>query len=373
MKRSDLASWKPAVPAVVAARTAEVLRAQRRWSLACWLVVASLAGCVPPGSWMGAGTWGWTGFAPTPEAPPLPAPEDPYGEPPPTTSGFAAPLQVHVTGTGGRVTAGEADNGPQWISRALYNAGYSYADIPAFEGTAAEWQFMITCAQNHFAGFPIQLVDTAPTTGDYVTVVVGGQAAHMGQTNMWGWASMGDKAVVVRGMGFVFSQDHGPTQRADLCQTLAHEIGHLVGLDHTQDCGDLMETPRNCERTGFLERSRAALAVSLAPYTHTPTAVTPTSHAIERLTPTFGYWPISIEAEKPLARGLMHVRTPSGYRSEYHCLPGVADCKIVGAHLSGRYPLMEPGVFTMRLELFYLDGEVRMTPWITTAGLSPSP
>lgn len=367
MKLSTLALRRAAIPAVVAARTADTLREQRPGSLARWLVIASLAGCVPPGSWTGSGSWGWPGFAAVPQGSSVPAPEDPYIEPAPTTA-FAAPLQVHVTGTGGRVTAGEADNGPQWISRALYNAGYSYADIPAFEGTAAEWQFMMTCTQNHFAGFPIQLVDTAPTTGEWVTVVVGGQAAHMGQTNMWGWASMGDKVVVERGMGFVFSQDHGPTQRAALCETLAHEIGHLVGLDHTQECGDLMETPRSCPRTGFLEQSRAVLATSLAPYTHTPSAVTPISYEVERRTPQLGYWPVSLVAEKPLARGLMHIKTP-GYRSEYHCLPDGSECRVDGLSLVGRYPLSEIGAYSMRIELFYLDGTVAMTPWITTAGL----
>jgi hypothetical protein len=365
MQPLDLASRVAAVPAVVAARTAGGVRARSRTSIAVGIVLATvIAGCVPPGGWMGSGAWGWRGFAPIPQTQ-GPAPQDPYPQPPSAPT-FTAPLQVYVTGAGGRVTAGEADNGPQWISRSLYNAGYSYADIPAYEGTAEEWRAMMTCAQNHFAGFPVQLVESVPS-GDYLTVVVGGQAAHLGHAAIWGIASMGDHAVVRHGMGFVFSQDHG-VQRGELCATLAHEIGHLVGLDHTSDCGDLMEVPRNCTRTGFLERSRAALAVSLAPYMIEPTGPTPTSYPIQRESDRFGYWPVSLVTDRPLARGLLHIKTPA-YTSEYHCLPDGPECRVEGLELRGRYPLMEVGAYSMRIELFHLDGTTTMTPWITTAGL----
>jgi hypothetical protein len=81
-------------------------------------------------------------------------------------------------------------------------------------------------------------------------MVVGGRSPDVGYQKLWGLSSTRPPGVVERGIGFVFSAAH-PASAArvqHLCETTAHEIGHLLGLKHTDSCDDLMTSNTTCVR-----------------------------------------------------------------------------------------------------------------------------
>jgi hypothetical protein len=111
---------------------------------------------------------------------------------------------------------------------------------------------MMACARAHYAGLPVDLVEQPPTDSDYLMMMVGGTAANMGLKDVWGWSTNGKNAVVPHGMGFVFSADHHPRDRAiALCESVSHEIGHMLGLEHGNHCGDLMNVDASCNDRGY--------------------------------------------------------------------------------------------------------------------------
>lgn len=182
-------------------------------------------------------------------------------------------LVVVVHRAGGRVAAGDSDDARRWVSHTVKTTGRSAVTLPAFEGTDAEWRGMLSCTRAQYRGLPVDFVESPPATGDYLLAVVGGSARTIGQTKLWGLASAGSRAVVPKGVGFVFSADHRVKDRAAaLCVTLTHEVGHMLGLKHSADCTDVMSTAVDCQRReakyervrGFRQENWSVLGSSLA-------------------------------------------------------------------------------------------------------------
>ena len=211
------------------------------------------------------GGFGPPGGVAAPPPPAVPGPPGSDGERPVVEGpGAAGALVVHLDGWGGRVHAGPRDDAGADVSNIVTEAGLAHVDVPAFEGTALEWIALEACVARAYAGLPITLVRRPPSERPYVRVIVGGSAAMLGPTDRWGVASTGPGTVVTDGVGFVFSADHQTTTRGlDLCQSVSHELGHLIGLPHTPDCRDLMSDDRSCPHEAFSELSRARLEASL--------------------------------------------------------------------------------------------------------------
>lgn len=179
-------------------------------------------------------------------------------------------LTVVVQRGGGRVLAGDYDDAKRRVSHTVQSTGRSEVTMPAFEGTDAEWRGMLSCAQSEYRGLPVVLVEKPPATGDYLVVFVGGSSRNLGQSQIWGLSSAGSRAVVPNGVGFVFSADDKLNDRTlALCMTLTHEVGHMLGLDHSSDCNDVMSTSVQCKQfeyklRGFRPANRSILTGSLA-------------------------------------------------------------------------------------------------------------
>jgi hypothetical protein len=177
---------------------------------------------------------------------------------------------------GGRVLAGDYDDARHWVSHTVQTTGRSEATIPAFEGTDAEWRAVLSCVRSEYRGLPVDFVEKPPTLGEYLLVMVGGLPAELGQVRLWGWSSTGMRAVVPNGVGFVFSAAHRAKDRTiALCETLTHEVGHMLGVAHSTDCDDVMSLNPGCKdrdyRSGRLRGFRPAtwsvLVSSLAAWT----------------------------------------------------------------------------------------------------------
>ncbi len=111
--------------------------------------------------------------------------------------------------------------------------------------TAFDWPMISKCIKDHFKAFDVRFVETEPTSGPFVEAVVGGNGSELGfpaSSGILGIASADNFCNVTEaGICFSFSEAHGGSSRnAELCTTVAHEIGHLLALEHEVLATDLM-------------------------------------------------------------------------------------------------------------------------------------
>jgi len=170
--------------------------------------------------------------------------------PKPLAPRFNKRLTVYLHTSGGRFVASDRDDASRFASNIVKTGGLPHADIPAYQGRPGEWDEIKACVRTYFTGLPLDLVDQKPADDDFLMLVVGGRSPDIGYQKLWGLSSTRNHKVVERGVGFVFSAAH--PQNKDrvqrLCETTAHEIGHLLGLPHTDSCDDLMTSNNTCVR-----------------------------------------------------------------------------------------------------------------------------
>lgn len=151
-----------------------------------------------------------------------------------------------ATVTGGRddATRGHTQLIPRGTQRTL----------PGYTGSKRSWRRIVSCVKSKLAGFDVEITDQRPGDPGYVTVHVGGTPRDLfgrDRRNMGGVAPYNGK-VIHDGMGFVFSKTLRNRQ-TEVCESIAHEIGHLYGLDHSYRCGDLMTYIQGCKKRRFVD------------------------------------------------------------------------------------------------------------------------
>jgi hypothetical protein len=135
--------------------------------------------------------------------------------------------------------------------------------IPAVVATDAQWTEIMDCVKGFYADFNIDVVDVEPTSGDYEESVVGGSSDMIGvDAGQPGLVLLGiaDRAsqmqnsciLTENGISFSFAATHGSmaieANRRELCITIAHEAGHVFGLDHEMLPEDLMSYAETAEK-----------------------------------------------------------------------------------------------------------------------------
>lgn len=177
----------------------------------------------------------------------------------PSGLSLLASLVVYINGGGGHFVAADHDDASRSASNVVKYGGRPAADVPAFEGAPGEWKQVMACVRHYYEGLPVEIVDERPANDEFLMLVVGGRADDLGYQKLWGLSSTRPPRVVERGVGFVFSAAHRASSARvqHLCETAAHEIGHLLGLRHTESCDDLMTSNTTCVRQAPIYGFRA--------------------------------------------------------------------------------------------------------------------
>jgi hypothetical protein len=226
----------------------------------------------------------------------------------------------------------------------------------------------MACTQTYFADFPVTLVDQQPATDDYLLAVVGGNMTLF-KMIAWGEADTGSDGIYEGGTAFVFSDDHQTDHRAQrICETLAHEIGHMLGLDHVDACQDLMSANASCvwdgPRPGFLDENRAKLVKHLMRFGKLATKMLPESRQINAYSDGSKYWSLVVDARKPVVHAKTYKIAPDGTRSESPCQGN--GCSVVGRQLSSILHVPTSGTWQLQFDVLYADGTSARSDWFST-------
>lgn len=128
--------------------------------------------------------------------------------------------------------------------------------IPALDTSKYNWATLKSCVAARFSDFAIEVVESEPPANErYIEVVVGGESTDvryqsgsiLGIAPADGLASSSCD-MTVHGFAFALSEEHDfmidqiglATTNRELCNTVAHEAGHALGLNHEQLHADLM-------------------------------------------------------------------------------------------------------------------------------------
>lgn len=122
---------------------------------------------------------------------------------------------------------------------------HANAVIPPLEASF-DWPYIVDCIKKQYKPYNVVITETEPTSGNYIEAVIGGDGASTGwgaSSGILGVASADNFCgVTEKGIAFNFSTNHVGVQKAndELCTTVAHEIGHLLALEHEVSGPDTM-------------------------------------------------------------------------------------------------------------------------------------
>ena len=117
------------------------------------------------------------------------------------------------------------------------NQTHANITIPPIDAVF-NWPYIVACVKTQYKPYNIVITETEPTSGNYVEAVVGGDGSTNGftaQDGILGVASADNFCgVTEKGIAFSFAHNHIGIARQDdeLCATIAHEVGHLLSLEH---------------------------------------------------------------------------------------------------------------------------------------------
>jgi hypothetical protein len=171
--------------------------------------------------------------------------DDSPGQPSPDERGIASTpggpaLIIFVNRSGRTYTPGGNDSAEGTSSVVAGRIGTAVTVPPAPFGDQ-EWAQIMSCVKQDFAPFDVLVTDERPAAGPYVEVAVGGLSSLLDPSlNLLGISPF-NCSVTRRSVAFVFA-DH-PVLRESVkltCETISHEAGHSLGLEHSQLANDPM-------------------------------------------------------------------------------------------------------------------------------------
>ncbi len=183
--------------------------------------------------------------------------------------------------------ASNSSNNVQSINQGVWT-------IPPFQRGDGLWNDFMTCSRLMWERFDIEITDVDPGDLPHLECVVSGRPQHLGLGNNVGGISpiTGNCSVIERAVSFAFAELYGANMQL-LCETVAQEVSHSLGLDHEFLCQDPMTyltgcgvkwfqdeaaqcgeyEPRNC-RCGYTQNSVQALLARLGTSDPIPPSLT---------------------------------------------------------------------------------------------------
>lgn len=162
----------------------------------------------------------------------------------------SGPATVYLHRHGGTYVAGNNDSASN-SSSVLSNKNIPQTSIPAFQGSSSQWAALVSCAENQFAPFNVRITDVEPVVGHYIEIVVGGDGTQVGFGGFGGVAPINVSSCqpIRKAIGYVFDQVFFNDR--ELCQAVAHEVGHTLSLQHEVLCEDPMTYLNGCGPKSF--------------------------------------------------------------------------------------------------------------------------
>ncbi len=160
-----------------------------------------------------------------------------------------APLPVYlerrqITYTGG------SDNSASNRSSVV---GSGSATVGGYTGSQASWDQIVSCVQDQFSRFNIEVTDVEPTSGEYVEAHFGGSPGQIGLPSGVGGVAPIDSYscnIIPRAIVYIFSDVLGGSAQVN-CEVAAQEIAHAFSLDHEYLCQDPMTYLGGCGSKTF--------------------------------------------------------------------------------------------------------------------------
>ena len=157
-----------------------------------------------------------------------------------------APRTVFLNRGGGtyHIIGGRTNSATQSANASVSNRGTGDITIAPL-AAGFDWAAISQCVQDHYAAYDLVFTETRPPGGLYLEAVVGGSGTELGfpRDSLFGIAAADNFCGVTEaGIAFSFSETHRgvPDQDGELCATIAHEVGHLLALEHETLAADLM-------------------------------------------------------------------------------------------------------------------------------------
>lgn len=126
--------------------------------------------------------------------------------------------------------------------------------LPGFSGGDRRWRGIVQCVRGKFAEFDVVVTDRRPNRQrSYVMVHVGGTPDDLYDVERAGMGGVApfNSDVIADAVVFAFSKTLD--NRVDsVCNTVAHEVGHVYGLDHSYRCNDIMTYLSGCGKKRFV-------------------------------------------------------------------------------------------------------------------------
>jgi hypothetical protein len=166
-----------------------------------------------------------------------------------TTTGTPPMRTLYINFAGGTYTHG-SDNSSDNVS-SITPKNVAQVTIPAYEKNDKSKADLLSCIKTQFARWNVNITTVDPVSSPHVEVVIGGPPSLLGlEKNVGGVAPMyGDCDMIERAVVFVFSKIY--KDPIDECETIAHEAGHAMGLDHAFLCKDPMTYLEGCGIKAF--------------------------------------------------------------------------------------------------------------------------
>ncbi len=158
----------------------------------------------------------------------------------PNTPYSAAARVVWLNRQGGSFTVGSNTNSATNVVTSRIFSGGSFVIPPL--STNFNWTTIVACVKEQFKPYNVRFVETEPTSGKYVQAIVGGTGEEIGRGRTLLGVAAADNfcGVTEAGIAFNFSGNHTAQNNTELCVTIAHEIGHVLSLEHKSLSTDVM-------------------------------------------------------------------------------------------------------------------------------------